>query len=223
MCIPLSLQRNGSFKCIPPFCARQRLGKHVTAATNTCNNRRNVGLVIFCAVRILSKESLWVCLCVPLSLLGNSSVKTLPRQRRFVGGVVFYAVSSRDCEWVCRQSIAASGGHTRLGGRQWPGIAAMKSQCETGTSQRGQEPLNPELKDLRRWGPLPSHDWRHIRLRRLSACCGELQSVWISDSAIINCTYELSFKSPINPITNPNPLSSHKIHDSILHNWLVYQ
>jgi hypothetical protein len=28
----------------------------------------------------------------PLSLLGNSLVKTFPRQRRIVGGVVFYAV-----------------------------------------------------------------------------------------------------------------------------------
>jgi hypothetical protein len=28
----------------------------------------------------------------PLSLLGNNSVKTFPRQRRIAGGVVFYAV-----------------------------------------------------------------------------------------------------------------------------------
>jgi hypothetical protein len=35
---------------------------------------------------------LWVCQCIPLSLLGNNSVKTFPRQRRIVGGVVFYAV-----------------------------------------------------------------------------------------------------------------------------------
>jgi hypothetical protein len=33
-----------------------------------------------------------VGLCVPLSLLGNGSVKTFPRQRRLVAGVVFYAV-----------------------------------------------------------------------------------------------------------------------------------
>jgi hypothetical protein len=40
----------------------------------------------------LSKESLWVCLCVHLLLLANNSVKTFPRQRRIVRGVVFHAV-----------------------------------------------------------------------------------------------------------------------------------
>jgi hypothetical protein len=29
---------------------------------------------------------------IPLSLLGNKSVKTFPRQRRIIGSVVFYAV-----------------------------------------------------------------------------------------------------------------------------------
>jgi hypothetical protein len=51
--------------CIPPIVARQRLGKHVPAATNACNNRRIIGRVISYAVRVLSKESL----CIPLSLL----------------------------------------------------------------------------------------------------------------------------------------------------------
>jgi hypothetical protein len=31
-------------------------------------------------------------MCISLSLLRNSSVKTSPRQRRIVGGVVFYAI-----------------------------------------------------------------------------------------------------------------------------------
>jgi hypothetical protein len=68
----LSLQGSGSVKCIPPFGPRQRLGKHVPAATNTRNNRRNVGRVILYAVRVLSKESLWVCLRIPLLLLGKT-------------------------------------------------------------------------------------------------------------------------------------------------------
>jgi hypothetical protein len=33
-----------------------------------------------------------VCLCIPLSFLGKNSVKTSSRQRRIVGGVVFYVV-----------------------------------------------------------------------------------------------------------------------------------
>jgi hypothetical protein len=75
-----------------PVVSRQRLCKHVPAATNTRNNRRIVGPVVFGVVLVASKESLWACLCIPLSLLGNGSVNTFPRQRRIVEGVVFYAV-----------------------------------------------------------------------------------------------------------------------------------
>jgi hypothetical protein len=77
----LSLLSKGSVKCIPPFIPRQRLGKQVPSAKNTRNNGRIVGRVC-----------LWVCLCFPLSLQGKISVKIFPRQRRIVGGVVFYAV-----------------------------------------------------------------------------------------------------------------------------------
>jgi hypothetical protein len=42
--------------CVSPVVARQRLRKNVTEVTNTRNNRI-VGRVIFCAVRVLSKES----------------------------------------------------------------------------------------------------------------------------------------------------------------------
>jgi hypothetical protein len=72
----LSLLGKGSVKCIRPFIARQRSGKHVPAEKITRNNRNIIG---------------WVCLCIPLSLLGNNSVKTFPRPWRIVG-VVFYAV-----------------------------------------------------------------------------------------------------------------------------------
>jgi hypothetical protein len=58
----LSWQGNGSVKCIPPFGAKQQLGKHIPTAMNTCNNRRIVGCVFFYAVHVWSKESLWVCL-----------------------------------------------------------------------------------------------------------------------------------------------------------------
>jgi hypothetical protein len=71
---------------------RQRLGRHVTLAANTRNNRRIVGGVVFCAVHVVSKEGLWMCLCIPLSLLGIGSVNTFPLQRKIVGDLVFYAV-----------------------------------------------------------------------------------------------------------------------------------
>jgi hypothetical protein len=92
LCVSLlSLLCNGLVKSIPPFGARQRFGIHVRMEMIACN-RRIVGHVIFYAVRVLSKESLWVCLCIPLSLLGNNSVQTFPRQQRIVGGFAFYAV-----------------------------------------------------------------------------------------------------------------------------------
>jgi hypothetical protein len=63
VCVPLSLLGNGSGTCLPSRCL----------ATNTCTNRRIVGSVVFCAVLIVSKESLWVCLHIPLSLLDRGS------------------------------------------------------------------------------------------------------------------------------------------------------
>jgi hypothetical protein len=78
--------------CIPLIVARQQLGKHVPTATNTRKNRRIVGRVILYAIRVLSEESMWVCLCIHPSLVGNSSINTFPRQLRIVGGVISYAV-----------------------------------------------------------------------------------------------------------------------------------
>jgi hypothetical protein len=82
LCVSLlSLLGNDSVKCILPFGARQRLGIHVLAVMNTRNNRRITG-----------RMCLWDRLCILLSLLGNNSVKSFPRQWRIVGGVVFCAV-----------------------------------------------------------------------------------------------------------------------------------
>jgi hypothetical protein len=78
--------------CISPsVVARQQLGRQVPVAKNTRNSRGIVD-VVFYGVRVVSKENLWVSLCIPLSLLGNGSVNTFSRQRRIVGGVVFYPV-----------------------------------------------------------------------------------------------------------------------------------
>jgi hypothetical protein len=43
--------------------------------------------------------------------------------------------------------------------------------------------------------------WSHSRLRRPSVCCSEL-------AMALQLIVVTSFKSPINPITNPNPMSS---------------
>jgi hypothetical protein len=76
----LSFLCTGSVKCTSSFVATQRLGKHVPAAMNIRNNRRVAGRVC-----------LWLCLCIPLSLLCNNSVKTFSRRKITVGGAVFYA------------------------------------------------------------------------------------------------------------------------------------
>jgi hypothetical protein len=87
----LLLLGNGSVKWIHAFIARQRLGKHVLAVTNTWNNKRTLGRVC-----------LWICLCISLKLLGDYSVKAFPRQRRIVGGVVSYEVRivSKESRWL---------------------------------------------------------------------------------------------------------------------------
>jgi hypothetical protein len=46
----------------PHIVARQQLGKNITATTNTLNNRRIVGSIIFFAVCVVSKESRRECL-----------------------------------------------------------------------------------------------------------------------------------------------------------------
>jgi hypothetical protein len=87
----LTLLAKGSINCIHSFVTRQRLSNHVPVAMNTRNNRRIVGRVC-----------LWVCMYIPLSLLGNNSVKTFSWQWRFVGDVVFCTVRvvSMESRWL---------------------------------------------------------------------------------------------------------------------------
>jgi hypothetical protein len=66
--------------CILTFIARQRLGKHHPMPTNIRK------------INELLDACLWICMCIPLSLLGNNSVKTFPRRRKIVGGVVSYVL-----------------------------------------------------------------------------------------------------------------------------------
>jgi hypothetical protein len=74
----LSLLRNGSVKTFP----WQRVHARIEEFLETFY------------IRSVSyqRESLRVCLCIPPSLLGNGSVNTFSQKRRFVGGVVLYAV-----------------------------------------------------------------------------------------------------------------------------------
>jgi hypothetical protein len=51
----------------------------------------NGSVIIFCAVRVVSKKSLWFCLYIPYHLLGNGSV------------IIFFAVRvvSKESLWFC--------------------------------------------------------------------------------------------------------------------------
>jgi hypothetical protein len=64
-----------------PVVATQRLGKHVPLG-NEYTRQRIVGRIIFYVVHVVLDES--VGLCISLSLLGNGSVNTFPRQQRHV-------------------------------------------------------------------------------------------------------------------------------------------
>jgi hypothetical protein len=65
---PLALPGNGSGICLA--------SRYI--ATIICNNRI-VERVVFYAVLVVSNESLWICLYILLSLLGNGSVNTFQR------------------------------------------------------------------------------------------------------------------------------------------------
>jgi hypothetical protein len=77
--------------CIPPIVGRQWLSKHIPAVSNT-HNRIIVGCIIIYTVFAISKQTLWVCLCIPQLLLGKSSVKMFPQQWRIVGGIILCVV-----------------------------------------------------------------------------------------------------------------------------------
>jgi hypothetical protein len=50
--------------CVSSCCCRQLLAEHVPAATNT--HKRIVEGVVFYTARVVSKESLWVCVYPPV-------------------------------------------------------------------------------------------------------------------------------------------------------------
>jgi hypothetical protein len=85
----LSLLGKGSVKCISPFIASN-------FSINTFPRQQ-----IHATIEDLD-ACMNGCLCIPLSLLRNNSVKTFLRQRRSVGGVVFYAacVVSKESRWL---------------------------------------------------------------------------------------------------------------------------
>jgi hypothetical protein len=56
------------------------LNKHVPAETNTLNNERIVGQIVFSVLHVISEGSLWIYLWIPLLLPSNSLINTLLQQ-----------------------------------------------------------------------------------------------------------------------------------------------
>jgi hypothetical protein len=87
-CRPEQLSQNRPVcvcMCIPFTAARQRLSKHVLAATKNCST-----CSFLCGPCRIKGGS--VGPSIPLSLPGNGSVRTFPWQLGIVAGVVFYAI-----------------------------------------------------------------------------------------------------------------------------------
>jgi hypothetical protein len=61
--------------------AMQRLGKHVSVAANTRNSRKNVGRIVFYAIRVVSWESRRLVLPRICCLNSASTVCIVPRTR----------------------------------------------------------------------------------------------------------------------------------------------
>jgi hypothetical protein len=141
--------------------------------------KRIVGRIIFYAVRVLSKESLWVYLCIPLSLLGINSVNTFPRQKRIVRSVVFYAVSvvlknsrrlvlpripclfSQWMEWRRSNSLPSYLGGTRIGPRSGHRLSSLRSSLFFFSPSSEMLGQYPEKATPTYFQPLPNSSFIH--------------------------------------------------------------
>jgi hypothetical protein len=96
---------NGSVKCAPHLIARQRLGKHIPAAMNTRNKRRIVGRVCLCislsllgnnSVKIFPRQQIifgGVVFCVVRVVSKESRLLVLPRTSCFEFVLLFLSCS----------------------------------------------------------------------------------------------------------------------------------
>jgi hypothetical protein len=82
----LNPSRRRTYKSLPSFCVSLCVSLLSFLGNGSAKTRH-----FLCGPCLIKGESA-LCLCIPLSLLGNNSVKTFPRQQRIVGGIVFYAV-----------------------------------------------------------------------------------------------------------------------------------
>jgi hypothetical protein len=73
----------------------------------------------------------------------------------------------------------------------WVQNSAVGSQLSEGPAVKQATASKDVQPWTRRWKPLPDNWWTKSKLRELSTCCSELQSVWIIDSAIVTCSYVL--------------------------------
>jgi hypothetical protein len=145
-------------------------------AVTSCNKEELLEIVFSVgSMQRLYKGVSWV---VTLSWVGVSWVSAVCRR---IWGWHEMVSSLQGCEPGRRGTSAAGSNMTEK-----TGLCVIVS-WETDARQWGQKLPNMEGED-----PLPGNaQWKHSRLRRLSLCCNKWQSVWISNNAVINCSYEL--------------------------------
>jgi hypothetical protein len=93
--------------------------------------------------------------------------------------------------WGCCETVAPDWG---MEGRATPIVlnhCVATPSCEIVTAREDVRRGTRKLRELWRWKTTPDNQWRHSRLRGLSAFCSELQNVWISNSAIVPYSYDL--------------------------------
>jgi hypothetical protein len=150
--------------------------EHVTSAVMSHNNRTAVG----------SSVATWSGMRRTVLLQWNTwyhdtnnkrgtvfSVGPAPRLYHSINCVEFSQCSG--VELRIRQSEASSGATVRKA-----------------TASKDVKPWTRKLRDLRHWKPVPGdNQWRSSKQSRHTACCSDLQSVWISDSTAVTCSYYL--------------------------------
>jgi hypothetical protein len=92
--------------------------------------------------------------------------------------------------------------------RSAPRCCKQDKSTELWDSRRPVKTWTRKLRELQHWKALSGNNrWRYSWLKRLSTCCSELQSVWISDSAVAACSNGLQVFNKSNYQFKPRPLS----------------
>jgi hypothetical protein len=176
------------------------VGVHLNGALPKSPHRslRMCILSIVARKRIVGRACLWVSLCMPLSLLGNNSVKTYPRQR-IIAGVVLYSIlviskERKQLVLPCYPRVKAGsntsttaqrvvGGHEKEPSAwryNWPTLFLRDINTRTWPSRLGES----RIWDSKIWSWVPRYsDLRMTALARTSSNCKRQTRSLVRESA----------------------------------------